>query len=377
MIKRFESLDAFRGICAISVVLYHMNISNSITEMDFFNNSDIFVEFFFVLSGFVLAHGYGYKRELYFFPFLISRFFRLYPLHITMLIVVLLIECGKLLAYKYGGIVFNNIPFSGKNSVSEIIPNLLLIQSWLPSSNPISFNGPSWSISVEFYLYIILFVTITLFNKLNSFSWGLISLASFIMITSDIDYLTALSVKGLACFFGGAFTYSVYRNFSELKIHPILGNTVELALILAVFYVVKTDINHKLIIATLLFCFVVFTFSFESGIVSKALKTKPFKVMGKLSYSIYLIHFSILFCMLATILIIQKITNIELAPTIDGERFIDLGNIILNNILVLITLFSVILSSNFTYNKIEIRGQRIGKELLSKINIGRTSNESI
>ncbi len=110
--KRFEALDAFRGICALSVVVYHMHFISSITELDFFRGSAIFVEFFFVLSGFVLTHGYGFKNNLNFYTFMKSRFFRIYPLHFFMFVVFVIFEFGKLFAYKYGGMIFNNEPFT-------------------------------------------------------------------------------------------------------------------------------------------------------------------------------------------------------------------------------------------------------------------------
>ena len=66
MRKRFEALDAFRGLCALSVVVFHMHLVGSITELNFFRGSTIFVEFFFILSGFVLAHGYGFKKKYWF-----------------------------------------------------------------------------------------------------------------------------------------------------------------------------------------------------------------------------------------------------------------------------------------------------------------------
>ncbi len=64
--ERFETLDSLRGICAIFVVFFHMNIVGAFTELSFFRNSSIFVEFFFVLSGFVLAHSYLNKSKIYY-----------------------------------------------------------------------------------------------------------------------------------------------------------------------------------------------------------------------------------------------------------------------------------------------------------------------
>lgn len=184
MKKRFEALDAFRGICALSVVVFHMHLTGSITELSFFRGSAIFVEFFFVLSGFVLAHGYAYKENLKFFTFMKFRFFRLYPLHLFMFFVMFTLEIGKLLAYKYGGFVFNNLPFTNSFAIQEIIPNLLLIQSWTPYTDPLTFNFPSWSISIEFYMYALFFGSIVACSKNKVVVWLVSSLMAFIRARS-------------------------------------------------------------------------------------------------------------------------------------------------------------------------------------------------
>ncbi|WP_133153334.1 acyltransferase family protein [Vibrio breoganii] len=90
--KRSRSHPAFRGLCAVSVVIYHILIKDSFSEWSFFRNSDKFVEFFFVLSGFVLAHGYGFRKGVRFVSFMKGRIIRLYPLHLCMLIVFIILE---------------------------------------------------------------------------------------------------------------------------------------------------------------------------------------------------------------------------------------------------------------------------------------------
>lgn len=364
--KRFEALDAFRGLCALSVVLFHMNLVGSITELDFFNNSSIFVEFFFVLSGFVLAHGYGFKENLNFKIFMKARFFRLYPLHLFMFLVILAIEFFKLFAHKFAGIAFNNEPFTNGFAINEIIPNLLLIQSWLPFTNATSFNGTSWSISVEFYMYVLLFISVVFFNK-KIISWISVSIIALLLIYFDSNLLTMQVLRGLSCFFGGAFTYVVYKKLSGLNPSFIVGSIIEVIAIISVVLVVQSQFEYRSIIASLIFFLIIFIFAFESGLISKILKSKPFQYTGKLSYSIYMTHYAILFCLIAIAMVLQKITGIEMAPTIETERFLNFGNSIINNVIVVAILSLVIFVSHFTYKYIELKGQKLNVPYIDKL----------
>ena len=56
--QRFETLDGMRGIAAIFIMLFHYNIQNGYR---FFFNAFTAVDFFFILSGFVILHSYGDK----------------------------------------------------------------------------------------------------------------------------------------------------------------------------------------------------------------------------------------------------------------------------------------------------------------------------
>lgn len=47
-----------RGIAAIGIALYHVTWTNHLTEWHFFRNGFLYVDLFFVLSGFVLASVY-------------------------------------------------------------------------------------------------------------------------------------------------------------------------------------------------------------------------------------------------------------------------------------------------------------------------------
>lgn len=363
MKQRFEALDAFRGLCALAVVVFHMHLIGSITELDFFRGSAIFVEFFFVLSGFVLAHGYGFKENLNFTTFMKARFFRLYPLHFFMLVVFIALEFGKLFAYKFAGFDFNNKAFTNQNAVGEIIPNLLLIQSWTPFTESLSFNYPSWSISIEFYMYALLFLSIILFKSYKVISWFLISLIAFFLIYLDSNLLVGAVLSGLSCFFGGCFTYIVYNKISHLKQSYILGGFIEAILLICIVLIVQSRIEYRSIIAPLLFMLTILFFAFESGFFSKLFKVKLLQYIGKLSYSIYMTHAAILFCLISVAMILQKITGAEVAPMIGEKRFLDFGNSMINNIVVIIILAIVVYLSSLTYKYIEIKGQKLNKKL--------------
>ena len=362
MLKRFESLDAFRGLCAIFIVISHMYFVGSITEYSFFIGSGILVEFFFILSGFVLAHSYGFREGLKFATFFKARFFRLYPLHLFMLLIFILMEVGKLVASEFTDITFIRAPFSNSNSISEIIPNLLLIQAWIPFNSG-SFNSPAWSISIEFYMYMLFFGSLIAFKRYKIIAWVVVSLTMTYFLITGTGVIHNYVLRGLSCFFGGAATYVLYRKVSNIKICRTVGTIIELLLVISVVFIVQSKIEHRQIIAIATFLFAVLFFAFESGYISSLLKMNPFQVVGRLSYSIYMIHSAILLCLTSTMMVLQKLTGQNLTATVDGVRSLTSGSTIVNNLIVIATVTMIIICSHFTYKYIEIKGQELGKRL--------------
>lgn len=82
--RRFEALDGLRGVAAIGVMLYH--IGSWTGRHGLVPHGYLAVDFFFCLSGFVLAHAYG-RREIGWLGFMRQRLIRLWPLiALTMLL---------------------------------------------------------------------------------------------------------------------------------------------------------------------------------------------------------------------------------------------------------------------------------------------------
>ncbi len=363
--QRFEVLDSFRGLCALSVVLYHLHVTNSFTEINFFRGSSIFVEFFFVLSGFVLAHGYIFREKLAFKPYLTARFFRLFPLHFFMLSIFIVLELGKWSAMNSLGLQFNNVAFSNDYAFDGLVPNLLLIHAWTPYTNPLSFNTPSWSISIEFYMYLLLFVTIAYMSKFRLILWGLAPIAMFYLMATDSNLIVSPVMRGLSGFFGGVFCYVVYQKMeNRIRLSVFITTFIELALIMLVIVIVQSDLPNRSILATSLFFVAVLWFAAEGGLCSALLKHHALQLLGKLSYSIYMTHAAVIYVLTSLLLIMQKLTGNEVVPLIDGVRYFDMGNIIFNNLLVLIELAIVLACSYWTYHAIELRGQQAGKVIM-------------
>jgi peptidoglycan/LPS O-acetylase OafA/YrhL len=166
--ERFVSLDAGRGIGAFSVVLWHWShffdegvhpATGGVSIRPF---SELFywlysygwmgVEFFFALSGFIFFHYYYgliQDRRIGVGEFFKRRFARLYPLHgLTLLIVILLQEIYR---QRHG----SNFVYP-PGTTSDLLQAVTLSSHWWPNQEYF-FNGPSWSISVECFLYALFF----------------------------------------------------------------------------------------------------------------------------------------------------------------------------------------------------------------------------
>src|ERR1043165_8878053 len=110
--SRFDHLDGLRGIAALSVMIGHIRWPSAIAGLPPFHNTSLWVDFFFVLSGFVIAHAYFEKISagMTVTTFMARRFARLYPLHLLMLFVALGYEIIKFKFFGKLDVSANNAP---------------------------------------------------------------------------------------------------------------------------------------------------------------------------------------------------------------------------------------------------------------------------
>lgn len=371
--KRFIVLDSFRGLCALSVVLFHLHVPGTITELNFFRNAHLFVEFFFVLSGFVLFHTYKNAFNNYhdFSPFIIKRIFRLYPLHFFMLTLFIIFECGKWYA-ETKGFNFNGHAFSGRNALKEVLPNLLLLQSWLNQAEPLSFNGPSWSISAELYVYMLFAVILISSRKFSVSLFALISGFSFFALAMNLDILNNNILRVCSCFFAGILAYYVYQQILSYSLSKQILTLLEGLGLFMIVVLLNSNIKHQGVLASIWFCMVIIVYSLEGGFFSSLLKHSFFMRLGKLSYSIYMIHFAVIFLLISASIVVSALSHHNFAPmlqepqTSEVIRYITTHSWLGNNLLVLAVLTIIVSLAHWTWKFIEKPGIIWGERLLLK-----------
>ena len=371
--KRFLALDGFRGLCALSIVVVHLHVLNSVGELRFFRSANLFVEFFFVLSGFVFFYSYESKvfdkKSLN--RFIVGKTFRLFPLHVFMLGILIFIEFGKWFA-ESKGLKFNNAAFTGPNSVGEIIPNLFLIQAWLGSSESLSFNHPSWFISILYYIYFICYFLVIAGGRFLKQIVFVLAVISYVGWSLNNGFVKGGVLTGLSCFFSGCVAYCLYEKNSNIQFGKAVFNFLEIGSLILGYVIVTSGLDEKHILASLIFCLITIIFSFERGWLSSVLKIEVIRYLGKLSFSIYMIHAAIIFCLISLAMIGSKLFGVELTimrPHYLGDeiRYVSLGNAFVDNFVFFGILSLIVFLSSLTYRFIELKGINVGRKINEKL----------
>jgi peptidoglycan/LPS O-acetylase OafA/YrhL len=288
---RFHVLDGWRGVCALLVALYHLDVASHVHELALVRHAWMLVDFFFVLSGFVIAFAYqdsltdgrGIRQ------FAIRRFGRLWPLHAAMLLPFVAIAAVKLAGHHDGA-----SPFSGAQSPAALLASLALVHVLHLFAQPV-WNVPSWSISAEFCAYGIFVLYCLVTPRLRIFAataisvFGLAVMAAFSahMLDTTVDFGFFRCLYG---FFAGVLICLLWRHYPGLRIG---GTRAELAALFLVglFICMTPRDNAASLAAPLLFALVVHVFAVQSGQVSRVMGARLIGLMGTLSYSLYMVHY--------------------------------------------------------------------------------------
>lgn len=150
----YELLDGLRGVAALLVVWYHVFEGFATSPLDQrFNHGYLAVDFFFILSGFVIGYAYDdrWKTTMTVKDFFKRRLIRLHPM------VVLGAVLGAITYCIQGCEKWDGTHVSVSMVMLAVLLNLFLIPA-VPGSGPevrgngemYPLNGPSWSLFFEY-----------------------------------------------------------------------------------------------------------------------------------------------------------------------------------------------------------------------------------
>jgi len=223
--QNYRLFGVWRLLAAMLVMAYHFShyAPNPAPIVEWFEHMLPLLDMFFIMSGFLIFEHYGRMENTSdnYVLFLIKRLSRLYPLHlITLLFFVafgVLVHLGLL--HSQGA--------DTRYDFSALPANLLLIQAWGVDSD-LTFNYVSWSLSAEWFAYLIF--PLVLFAFARGRAMGLALLVAAIIVALEIadhrateqydfwfDTKSWAAYRVAADFSFGAFLCAVTR---QMKVPP-------------------------------------------------------------------------------------------------------------------------------------------------------------
>ena len=338
--ERLRSLDAWRGIFALFVAAMHFQATGYIHSSPLVQHAGRFVDFFFVLSGFVIARAYRRRLEQgAWAAFLVRRIGRLWPLHLaTLAAAVAMAIGGSFFGLTVNGFVYADIP---ANVTMTHARGYLDRLTW---------NGPSWSISTEMFAYAA-FAFLAAMGR----GWRL-DVACVAVLAASLFVVLFIAPDG----FGSAYDFGVERclfGFMGGVLADRLWHVAsmrpggELFALLLAFAAVAFLPDSLYVLLIPIFVWTVLVFASDAGPVSRVLHTAFPQMLGRVSYSLYMTHYIIGLTIITALALFTNWTS-----EVSGIRTI-VARWWLCDALTLVYLGMVIAVSCVTYVSIERPGR--------------------
>lgn len=286
---RFVLLDGLRGVAAIGVVLTHV----ASKQFPVLSGLYLLVDFFFVLSGFVLEPLMP-EPDAPFWPqarrFIFKRFLRFWP----MVIVVLTFRVGTCATWNIIGKPsghFCPAVSAGQSSLS-LLAAALLLQVLVPSA--LIFSGPLWSLSAEWLANLAVTPFTAMKNRLILpgavvVGYGLLAIGYVRSATSD-DLFVGFAAVGRAIvgFVLGLLLRKFYSSRASELSTPRLA--LSIFLVIGLFVYQRTPWPGALLLAAPVFAFFVFQVACikQSNVQSWVMKGSAY--LGLISFGVYAWH---------------------------------------------------------------------------------------
>lgn len=302
MKRNLDALDALKGVAALAIAFYAWSGFTIWAGSAFVGQFYLFIDFFFVFTGFLLAEVYrdslATKGDLG--RFAVLRLARLYPIHLFFILPLAGIELMKLIYSAFGAEQIGAPAFGAEHlSLAGLAANLTLTQAFGWVATP-GWNEPSWYVAIEFWVSLV-FAGLCLIGVMRSAIGrsvlGLAVIASLIWMvatTADLGEAHPL-IRGVYAFGVGVAAHSVLcmprldRMIAAFR--GRFGGLLEIVALGLVCLYLSGSQGGSSFAAPIVFAARIFVFADGRGAISNMLRGGVFRVVGKFSYSIYMSHF--------------------------------------------------------------------------------------
>jgi peptidoglycan/LPS O-acetylase OafA/YrhL len=290
--QHFKVLDGLRGVAALMVVIFHFMEIILLPEDNPIGHGFLAVDFFFCLSGFVIAYAYDQRAEgLGVWNFIKLRLIRLQPL----------VVIGSIL----GLLTFLYDPFSNLYAVYGFGKTVLLFLSSLllipypivdeRYNNLFNLNAPAWSLFWEYVANI--FYILVLVKVAKNMLRLLTVIAAIILLYVAYSHGNLLGGwSGPTFWDGGArILYSFLAGMLVYRSNWIIKNKVGFAglalMLIAVFFVPVHSAYNWIVEPILVMVVFPVVVSLGAGTIVSERAEKLTVFSGELSYPLYMVHY--------------------------------------------------------------------------------------
>lgn len=308
-----ETLQSLRFIFFVMIFMSHFEY-DGLPAFD--AGGDCGVSFFFILSGFVLSSAYGNKVSSDGFryrQFMARRVKKLYPLHLLCLLAFVVI----------------NIRSMDAGTLVRLLPNLLLVQSWIPSAGfYFSANAVSWFLSDILLCYAVFPVVFRAVRRMTPMAltgaWAAVLAAYAVLLCNIPDAMTNAIVYVFppvrtVDFAIGVTLWRVAAWLKKRRIAVFESRLTATAAELAVFAALAMTlaahpyVNLQIRTACLFWpvnvaIILLFACERQGGAVAWLLRRKPLIWLGNISFPLFMVHQMAISITLAVLLRLSSIT---------------------------------------------------------------------
>lgn len=307
----YPILDGLRGVASVMVVAMHICEAHSTSHLDMVvNHGYLAVDFFFLLSGFVIGYAYDDRwSKMSFKDFAKRRLVRLQPMVIIGMI------AGAVCFYFQDSVIWpeiHNIP------VWQVILTMIIGFTLLPlppsmdirgwaEMHPL--DGPGWSLFFEYIVNILYGIFIRKFSK--TALWVLVFLSGCALVqlavaspNGDIiggwslepEQLRIGVTRVMYPFFAGLLLYRAGK-LIHIK-HAFLWCTLLIVTILSIPRIGGSEnlwMNGLYESSSIIFIFPLIVFMGASGELKGKYASRICKFLGDISYPIYITHYPLIY----------------------------------------------------------------------------------